>query len=130
MTDTPLIVIVDDDPSIRAALQALMRSLGYRVQTFSCGEDFLRSQLIESTRCLIADVQMPGITGPELHARLISAGASVPTVLMTAYPNSGVGARALAAGAIGYLSKPFAEDQLLPYLHAALHGKNGVEATT
>jgi FixJ family two-component response regulator len=129
MTDKPLIVIVDDDASVREALQALMRSLGYCTKTFSCGDDFLCSQTIAHTRCLIADVQMPGISGPELQARLISSGASVPTVLITAYPNDGDRTRALAAGAIGYLSKPFAEDQLLPYLHAVLGDENGVEAT-
>jgi FixJ family two-component response regulator len=128
MTDTPLVVIVDDDVSVRHALRALMRSLGYRAETFARGEDFLQSQLIARTSCLIADVQLPGITGPELHARLISSGAPVPTLLITAYPDDGVRARALAAGAVGYLSKPFAEDQLLPYLHAVLHDKNGAGA--
>lgn len=130
MMNKPLIVIVDDDGSVREALQALMRSLGYCTETFSCGEDFLHSQLIGHTSCLIADVQMPGITGPELHARLVSSGASVPTVLITAYPDDGDRTRALAAGAIGYLSKPFAEDQLLPFLHAVLHDENGLEATS
>ncbi len=129
MADTPLIAILDDDASIREAHQALMRSLGYRVQPFSCGEDFLCSQLIESTRCLIAEVRMPGITGPKLHARLIGAEAPVPTVLMIAYRDAGVRARRLAAGAVGYVSRPFAEDQLLPYLRAALHGENGEGAT-
>lgn len=128
MTDRPLVVIVDDDASVRHALRALMRSLGYCAETFTRGEDFLQSQLIARTRCLIADVQMPGITGPELHARLISAGVPVPTVLITAYPDEGVRARALAAGAVGFLSKPFAEDQLLPYLRAVLHDDNGVGA--
>jgi FixJ family two-component response regulator len=63
-------------------------------------------------------------TGTELHARLISSGASVPTVLITAYPDDGLRARALAAGAVGYLTKPFAEDQLLPYLNAAIHDEH------
>jgi FixJ family two-component response regulator len=129
MTDKPLIVIVDDDASIRQALRALMRSLGYCAETFACGEDFLHSELIARTNCLIADIQLPGITGAELHAELRSSGALVPTVLMTAYPDDGLRARALAAGAVGYLRKPFAEEQLLPYLQAALHNESRGEGS-
>lgn len=122
---TPLIAIVDDDTSVREALEALMRSLGYRTETFSCGEDFLGSSLIEGTACLIADVQMPGISGLELHERLIEAGKLVPTVLITAYPNDDSRARAMAAGALCYLSKPFSEDVLLHCLESAFGGDGG-----
>jgi FixJ family two-component response regulator len=118
---TPLIAIVDDDASVREALMALMRSLGYAAEAFACGEEFLGSQRAERVACLIADMQMPGITGLELHALLSSSGTPIPTILITAYPNDGIRHRALAAGAIGYFGKPFPEDELLRCLHSACH---------
>jgi CheY-like chemotaxis protein len=120
-TGKPLIAIVDDDAAVREALEGLMRALGYDAEPFACGEDFLNSPLIERTACLIADVQMPGITGVELHRRLIASGQPVPTVLITAYPDDDIRARALAAGAICYLGKPFSEDELLRCLDSAFH---------
>ena len=116
----PLIAIVDDDSSVREALAALMRSLGYAVKVFACGNDMLRSPTIEHTACLIADVQMPGMSGLELHAGLIAAGKPIPTVLITAYPSEEVRSRAFAAGAVGFLAKPCAEHELIHCLDLAL----------
>ena len=116
----PLISIVDDDESIREAVKGLMKSLGYRVEVAASADEFLRSPLVRRTSCLIADVQMPGMTGLDLHRHLSASGKVIPTVLITAYPDDGVRERALAAGVIGYLSKPFDDNDLLACIRAAL----------
>jgi FixJ family two-component response regulator len=116
----PLIAIVDDDSSVREALGALMRSLGYAVEVFACGDDMLGSPTIERAACLIADVQMPGMNGFELQAGLIAAGKPIPTVLITAYPSEEARSRAFAAGAVGFLAKPWAEHELIRCLDLAL----------
>jgi FixJ family two-component response regulator len=119
-TAKPLISIIDDDESMREAIKGLMRSLGYRVEAVASAQEFLSSRHIRRTSCLIADMQMPGMTGFELYQRLSTSGKPIPTVLITAYPNDGVRERALAAGVIGYLSKPFEEDDLLDCIRSAL----------
>ena len=122
----PLISIVEDDESVREAIKGLMRSLGYRVAAVASPQEFLSSRQLRRTSCLIADMQMPGMTGFELYQRLSTSGKPIPTILITAYPDDGVRERALAAGVIGYLSKPFEEDDLLACIRAALtHGDSG-----
>ena len=116
----PLISIVDDDDSMREAIKGLMRSLGYSVEAIASPQEFLSSRHVRRTSCLIADMQMPGMTGLELHQRLSTSGKPVPTILITAYPDNGVRERALAAGVLGYLSKPFEEDDLLACIRSAL----------
>ena len=116
----PLISIVDDDESMREALKGLMKSLGHRVEGAASAEEFLRSPHICRTSCLIADVQMPGMTGLDLHRHLSASGKPIPTILITAYPDDSVRERAVAAGAIGYLSKPFDESDLLACVRSAL----------
>jgi FixJ family two-component response regulator len=116
----PLISIVDDDESVREAMKGLMMSLGFRAEAFSCGEQFLSSSRVSCTACLVADVNMPHMTGVELHRRLAASGRNIPTILITAYPDEGIRARALAAGIRGYLSKPFSEDDLLDCISAVL----------
>ncbi|HYZ63313.1 MAG TPA: response regulator, partial [Acetobacteraceae bacterium] len=111
--DERLIAIVDDDASMLEAIKALIRSLGFAAEAFSGGSAFLSSPYLSQTCCLIADVNMPGMSGLELHRNLVTSGRPIPTVLITAYPNDQVRARALSAGVIGYLSKPFGEDELL-----------------
>ena len=118
-----MIAVVDDDESVREALAGLMKSLGYRAMAFSCAEDFLKSQGRDSTACLIADVQMPGMTGPELHGQLIASGKPVPTILITAYPDKGMRLRALQAGVVCCLTKPFRESELLACLDSALKSR-------
>jgi FixJ family two-component response regulator len=115
-----VIAIVDDDQSVREALTGLIRSLGYGAIAFACAEDLLKSKRRRNVSCLIADVQMPGMTGPELYDRLVASGEPIPTVLITAYPDDRVRERALSAGVIGYLSKPFEEDDLLACVRSAL----------
>ncbi|HUB15867.1 MAG TPA: response regulator, partial [Acetobacteraceae bacterium] len=115
-----IVAIVDDDESVREALAGLMKSLGFRAKAFASAEDFLHSEERENTGCLIADVQMPGMTGPELHDRLTASGQPVPTILITAYPDERLRARALQAGVMGYLTKPFGETELLACVRSAL----------
>jgi len=121
----PLISIVDDDESVREATKGLMKSLGFIAKTFSSAADFLTSRYLRRTACLIADVNMPGMTGPELHDRLRDLGSTIPTILITAYPDDNVRARALSAGVICYLRKPFDEDDLLVCIRSALVQREG-----
>ena len=120
MPRTAVIAIVDDDHSVREALASLVRSLGYAAIAFDCAEDLLKSKRRGGLSCLIADVQMPGMTGLELHQQLSASGKRIPTILITAYPDDRVRERALAAGIIGYLSKPFVEEDLLTCVRSAL----------
>jgi FixJ family two-component response regulator len=122
-----VIAVVDDDESVREALAGLMKSLGYRATVFPSAEDFLNSEGRDSTACLIADVQMPGMTGPELYERLAASGQPIPTILITAYPDERVKARALQAGVMCYLTKPFGENDLLACLQSALDGRAAPE---
>lgn len=114
------IAVVDDDQSVRQALTGLMKSLGYRAAAFRSAEDFLNSESGSTAACLIADVQMPGMTGPELHDRLVASGIRIPTILITAYPNDTMRMRALGAGVRCFLTKPFSEEDLLQCLGCAL----------
>ena len=115
-----LISVVDDDESFRVAMTSLMKSLGFVVETFSSAEDFLASSRVDDTACLIADVHMPGMTGLELHQQLVSSGRAIPVILITAYPDDNVRARASGAGVICYLSKTFDDNALLGFVRTAL----------
>jgi FixJ family two-component response regulator len=117
----PLISIVDDDESMREAIRGLMKSLGYTAEAFASAEEFLNSRNVGSTSCLIADVQMPGMTGLELHRHLVAAGQTIPTILITAYPDDSGRVRALADGIVCYLSKPFDENDLLTGIRSSLN---------
>ena len=120
MRRAPLISIVDDDESVREATKSLVRSLGYIVQTFGSAEDFLNSEHRHYTSCVITDVQMPGVSGVELQDRLIAEGQRLPMIFITAFPEDRIRARALGAGAVGFLIKPFKEDHLIGCLDRAL----------
>jgi FixJ family two-component response regulator len=119
-----MISIVDDDKSVREATKGLLRSLGYGAATFASAEDFLQSNQVNETSCLISDVQMPGLSGVELQSLLIARGHRTPIIFVTAHPEENTRARALKAGAIGFLTKPFNEESLIEYIHAALAGRN------
>jgi FixJ family two-component response regulator len=124
-----LIAIVDDDQSVREALTSLVRSLGYVAIAFECAEDLLKSERRRNASCMIADVQMPGMTGIELHNRLVASGEPIPTILVTAFPDARSRERALQAGVIGYLSKPFSEDELLACIRSTLRpGEAGAKS--
>lgn len=117
----PMISIVDDDESVRDATANLMRAAGYAPKAFPCATDFLNSEDdIKETRFLIADIQMPGMTGIELHDRLVDAGVRIPTVLITAYPDARTRERAMQSGVVRYLTKPFDETELLACIETAL----------
>jgi FixJ family two-component response regulator len=118
----PLIAIVDDDESMREALRGLIKSVGYRAEAFASAEAFLSSRRVSGTSCLIADVMMPGMKGPELHRHLVAAGKTIPTVLITAHADDSVRERALEDGIIGYLSKPFSDEDLLACIRSSLAG--------
>src|SRR6516165_4213835 len=116
----PMISIIDDDDSVREATKGLVRSLGYGVATFASAEGFLQSNQINDTECVISDVQMPGLSGVELQSQLIADGNRTPIIFLTASLEERTRARALKAGAIGVLSKPFNEERLIEYIHTAL----------
>jgi FixJ family two-component response regulator len=120
MRKTPLISIVEDDQFVRESMRKLLASRGYAVETFSAAADFLASPLLPATACLVSDVQMPGMTGVELHKRLVDAGYAIPTILVTAYPDEGVRRHALKDGVVCYLCKPVDDDQLERCLRSAL----------
>jgi FixJ family two-component response regulator len=122
LAKAPMISIVDDDSSVREATKGLVRSLGYGAAAFASAEDFLQSDHVNDTACLITDVQMPGLSGVELQSRLIAQGNCTPIIFITAFPEERIRTRALEAGAVGFLSKPFDEDRLIEYIHAALNG--------
>jgi FixJ family two-component response regulator len=115
-----VIAVVDDDRAVREALTSLVKSLGYRAVAFQSAEAFLNSKQRHGAACLISDVQMPGMTGPALHARLVESGTPIPAILITAYPDDTVRTRALEAGVKCYLTKPFSEDDLLECIRSAL----------
>ena len=122
----PVISIVDDDESVREAIEFLVRSLGYNALTFRSAEEFLGSDQVSATFCLITDVQMPGLNGIELQDRLIAAGHRVPTIFISAFPSEKVERRVLQNGAIGYLRKPFREDGLIKCINDALKSAKDV----
>ncbi len=117
-----LISVVVDDESVREAVEGLIESLGFRVNAFPSALEFLASPAVADTSCVIADVQMPQMSGMELYQRLIEQGRSIPTILITAYPNDRIRARALADGVVGYLIKPFDDNALIECVRSALRG--------
>jgi FixJ family two-component response regulator len=120
MQKTSLVSVVEDDQYFRESMRRLMRSLGYPVEVFSSAADFLASPRRVETSCLICDVQMPAMSGIDLHRHLIKVGYAIPTILVTAYPNDVDRARALNNGVVCYLSKPIDETLLIRCLRGAL----------
>src|SRR3954466_9841814 len=116
----PLISIIDDDKSVRAALQRILASHGLEAAAFATAEQFLASDQLRQAACLIADIRMPGMSGLQLHQRLLADGYQIPTILITGCPTEADRDAALAAGVIAYLPKPFSERALLDDVAAAL----------
>src|SRR6266446_5967245 len=123
-----LVSVIEDDQYFRDSMRRLMRSLGYSVEAFPSAADFLASPRLIETTCLIADVHMPAMTGIELYRHLIEAGYTIPTILVTAYPDDVDRARVLNDGVVCYLRKPVDEQHLMRCLRAALEsGEPGEE---
>jgi FixJ family two-component response regulator len=117
---TPVISIVDDDEAVRLALRSLVRSLGYVSNVFASAEEFLESSQLNETSCLISDIQMPGMNGIELQNRLRILDHCTPIIFVTAFPDERNRARALEAGAIGFLEKPFEGRAMIMLIETAL----------
>ena len=120
LPNVPVIAIVDDDESFRRATVSFIRSLGYATAAFASAEAFLQSDCGCDVDCMIADVQMPGMTGIQLQSHLIEQGRKLPIIFVTALWEMRARGRALAAGAVGFLEKPFGEEKLIACLNRAL----------
>lgn len=116
----PLLSVVDDDESIRESLLELIKEFGFAVRVFSSAQEFLSSGAIDETSCLILDIAMPGMTGPELYQELQRRGENIPVIFITAQKDETIRARAFAQGAAGFLIKPFSDAALLAAIKAAL----------
>jgi FixJ family two-component response regulator len=117
---TKLVAILDDDDSMRSALQGLLKAVGMRAQAFASAEEFLKSGQQHETACLIADIRMPGMSGLELQSQLNAEHCRIPTIFITAHGDAKMRLQALRAGAVEFLLKPFDDEVLLESVRAAL----------
>jgi FixJ family two-component response regulator len=120
MVDGPLISVVDDDESVRESLPDLLKEFGFSARAFSSAEEFLASNYLSQTRCLILDVAMPGLTGPDLQRELKRRRQEIPIVFITAHRDGNLRPRLIAEGAVECLFKPFSDSDLLAALNSAL----------
>ena len=127
MLNRALISIVDDDQPFRESMRQVVMLLGYTVEAFPSAADFLASRLLSETACLVADVQMSGMTGVELHRHMVDAGYAIPTILITAYPEEAIRYQALRDGVVCFLSKSVDADHLDRCLRSALQPDKPVE---
>jgi len=119
-TKTKLVAIVDDDDSMRSALQGLLKAVGLPAQAFASAEEFLKSGQQRQTACLIADIRMPGMSGLELQSQLNAEHCRIPTIFITAHGDAKLRMQALRAGAVEFLAKPFDDEALLESVRGAL----------
>src|SRR6266852_8574278 len=117
---TKLVAIVDDDDSMRTALQGLLKAVGLPAQAFASGEEFLKSGQQHQIACLIADIRMPGMSGLELQAKLNAERRRIPIIFITAHGDEKMRMQALRAGAVEFMAKPFNDEALLESVRAAL----------
>jgi FixJ family two-component response regulator len=122
MPELPIVSIVDDDLQAREAIEELVLSLGYKAVAFESADHFLASDHVRKTACLIADIQMPGRSGLDLQDHLVANGHSMPIIFITAFPEERFRTRAMTAGAVCFLNKPFLEESLVACLQSALTG--------
>jgi FixJ family two-component response regulator len=120
VTSVPLISIVDDDDNVRMATGGLVETFGYDVETFESGEAFLGSQSLAKTQCLIADMQMPGMSGLQLQEHLLRVGTKIPVIFITSFPLVSIRDQVMERGAVAYLTKPFDRATLENRLQRAL----------
>jgi len=116
----PTIFIVDDDPSVRESTELMLKSVGFNVKTFVSAQDFLKANLQEDLGCLILDVRMPGISGLDLQEKLVSAKTPLPVIFITGHGTVPMSVRAMKAGAVDFLQKPFEEQDLLDAINRAI----------
>jgi len=122
-SDRPLLSVVDDDESVRESLPDLLREFGFAARSFSSAEEFLSSDCLDLTSCLILDIAMPGMSGPELQRELKRRGQAIPIIFITASINMTVRSRLVEQGAVKCLFKPFSDTALLEAVNSALHPK-------
>ena len=120
MDTRPLVSVVDDDESVRESLPDLLMEFGLAVRAFASAEAFLASDSVDQTRCLILDIAMPGMTGPELQKELKLRRQEIPILFITAHRDETIRLRALELGAVAFLFKPFSDTELLQALNAAI----------
>ena len=125
MAESPLIAIVDDEEAICDALTSLLRSVGWRAESFTSAEAFLQSGQVHTTACLLLDVRLPGSSGLELQQQLRSSQARIPIIFITAHGNEAMRAQALQAGAVAFFAKPFNDTALLEAIRTALAPDSG-----
>ncbi len=116
----PLLSVVDDDESMRESLPDLIKEFGFAARAFSSAEEFLSSGSVDETSCLILDIAMPGMSGPELHQELKRRGEEIPTIFITGQKDEAIRARVIKQGAAGFLLKPFSDAALLAAIKTAL----------
>ena len=119
-SDNTLVFIVDDDLSVRDALSSLLRSVGHRVEVFSSASALLQSKLPDLVSCIVLDVRLPGLSGLDLQTGLADAGIRIPVIFMTGYGDIPMSVRAMKAGAIDFLTKPFRDQEILDAVALAL----------
>jgi len=119
-----VISIIDDDPSVREATQSLIRSLGYDAQVFASAEEYLQSDSLTDSSCLITDLHMPGMSGTDLQDHLLAEGYQIPMIFVTAYYEDRIRERVMDAGAFGFLRKPFNDESLIACLDKALNASS------
>lgn len=122
MSEIPLVAIVDDDESMREATQSLLLSAGFRAAVFASAEDFLHAPQRQDTACLIVDVRMPGMSGLDLQQQLARSRSAIALIFITSHADEEARARALRAGAVAFLYKPFSDEVLLRAVQSALRG--------
>lgn len=127
MAKAVLISVVEDDEPFRESMRQLVTALGYAVEAFPSAANFLASARVGETACLVSDVQMPGMTGIELHRHLVDAGYAIPTILVTAYPDEAVRTQVLKEGVVCYLRKPVDDDHLEHCLRSAVESDKPAE---
>jgi len=118
--NNPIVMVVDDDESVREALSSLIRSVGLRVQTFSSATDFLRHKVPDAPACLVLDVRLPGLSGMDLQRELAAAHRRIPIIFITGHGDIPMSVRAMKAGAVEFLTKPFRDQDLLDAIQEAL----------
>jgi FixJ family two-component response regulator len=118
--EAPTVFVVDDDPSVRASIQGLLRSASLRSESFGTAEDFLRSKRSEGPSCLVLDVSLPGVNGLDFQRQLADAGIQTPIIFVTGHGNIPMTVKAMKSGAVEFLTKPFDDQDLLTAIHQAL----------